>query len=437
MKNKCVTDSLSTIQWFIFLLANAVALPIVIGGIFQLSFEQISTLMQRTFFVVGISSFIQGWLGHKYPIADGPAGSWVSIFIILGNLALIQGQDQMNALQILEGGLIVAGLVLFILGTTGLVYKLQFLFTPLVSGSFLFILALQLSGVLVKGMLGVQETSAEPDGIAALISFFIFGLVIFLSIKGRGWISSYAVLIGIGLGSALFAAFGKVGPTFTALTPVLKFPHIFAWGVPQFDLGIVITSLLFTFLLVSNTISSISAVKQVVPVLPKDEKTALSRGIWTGGISHILAALFSTIGVVPLPASAGFMKLTGQKRIRPFLMACMLLTVIALMPSVVNVLALLPAPVASAALLATFVQIVGIAFQSLLQEQLDHRRLTILGITLLVSIGLMFLPPAVFQSLPSTLRYICSNGLLVGTILAMLLEQFWKSEKNISHCQKL
>lgn len=157
-----------------FLLANAVALPIVIGGIFQLSFEQISTLMQRTFFVVGISSFIQGCFGHKYPIADGPAGSWVSIFVILGNLAFIQGQDQMHTLQILEGGLIVAGLLLFVLGTTGLVYRLQFLFTPLVSGSFLFILSLQLSGVLVKGMLGLQGTSAEPDVMAKTHILFYF-----------------------------------------------------------------------------------------------------------------------------------------------------------------------------------------------------------------------------------------------------------------------
>ncbi|MCR8643255.1 purine/pyrimidine permease [Paenibacillus sp. N1-5-1-14] len=429
MENKRIIDSFSTVQWFIFLLANAVALPIVIGGIFQLSFEQITTLMQRTFFVVGISSFIQGLFGHKYPIADGPAGSWVSIFVILGNLAMMQGQDQMHTLQILEGGLIVAGLFLFLLGATKLVYRLQFLFTPLVAGLFLLILALQLSGVLLKGMLGVQGAQAEPDFAAGLISFFICGLVIALSIKGRGWIRSYAVLIGISLGWGLFAILGKIAPTSSTATFVLQFPQLFAWGAPRFDIGIVITSLLFTFLLVSNTIAAIAAVRQVVPASSQDERSALSRGIWTGGISHMIAALFSTIGVVPLPASAGFMQITGQKRIHPFLIASLLLSGIALIPSVVNKLALLPGPIASSALLATFVQIVGIAFQSILREKLDHRRLTIVGITLLVSIGIMFLPANVFQSLPSTLRYICSNGLLVGTMLAIGLEQLWISKE--------
>ncbi len=48
---------MGTLQWFIFLLANSIALPIVVGGLFHLTTEEIFYLMQRTFFVVGISSF--------------------------------------------------------------------------------------------------------------------------------------------------------------------------------------------------------------------------------------------------------------------------------------------------------------------------------------------------------------------------------------------
>lgn len=47
--------------------------------------------MQRTFFVVGISSFIQGFFGHRYPIAERPAGSWVSVFVILSGVTAHQG----------------------------------------------------------------------------------------------------------------------------------------------------------------------------------------------------------------------------------------------------------------------------------------------------------------------------------------------------------
>ncbi|RJS50112.1 purine/pyrimidine permease [Bacillus sp. PK3_68] len=427
MKKQRFYGSLSTFQWFIFLLANSVALPIVIGGVFHLSIEEISSLMQRTFFVVGISSFIQGWLGHRYPIADGPAGSWVSVFVILASVATEQGQNMRETLQLLEGGLIVAGLLLFILGVTGLVNRLLFLFTPLVTGSFLLILALQLSGVFLKGMMALQGVAPHPNYGIAVVSFGVFALVILLSIKGKGWIKSYAMLIGILLGWLLAVLLGETTTTFSKSASFIKVPEIFAWGSPKLDAGMVTTSVLFTFILVSNTVAAIAAAKQVLPESKEAEKQLINRGSWAGGLSHFMSALVSTIGVVPLPVSAGFIQLTGQQRIKPFLIASLSLSGIALIPAVVNFLALLPSPVASAALLASFVQMIGIAFQSILKEELDQRRLTILGITLLISIGLMFLPAGIFEDLPSVLQYIVSNGLLVGTIIVILLEQLWKT----------
>ncbi|MCY9662229.1 purine/pyrimidine permease [Paenibacillus chondroitinus] len=428
-QNRRFYGSLSTFQWFIFLLANSVALPIVIGGIFHLSIEEVSALMQRTFLVVGLSSFIQGWLGHRYPIADGPAGSWVSVFVILADVAVRQGQSLKETLQILEGGFLIAGLLLLILGLSGYFHRLLFLFTPLVTGSFLLILALQLSGVFMKGMIALQGESSLPDYGTAAISFGVFILVILLSVKGKGWIKNYAVLIGILSGWLLYTLLGKSSASVSTNESWVKLPELFAWGNPHFNAGIVITAILFTFILVSNTIAAVSAVSQVVPEAPGKLKETLNRGGIAGGISHFLCAVFSTIGVVPLPVSAGFIRLTEQTRVRPFLVACLALSGISLVPVIVNFLALLPGPIATAALLASFVQMIGIAFQSILRETLDQRRLTILGITLLISIGLMFLPPTAFQGLPSILQYVFSNGLLVGTMIVILLEQLWKADK--------
>lgn len=429
MEKQRFYSSLSTFQWFIFLLANSIALPIVIGSVFQMSIGEISELMQRTFFVVGIGSFIQGWLGHRYPIADGPAGSWVSVFVILADVAIQQGQSTTETLQILEGGLIVSGLILLILGITGLVNKLLFLFTPLVTGSFLLILALQLSGVFLEGMMALQGEQSRPDYGTAAISFGVFFLIITLSIKGKGWIKSYAMLIGILLGWLLYFLLGKTSNTFAQSDSFVKLPELFAWGAPQLNAGIILTSILFTFLLVSNTIAAVTAVKQVVLESQKDEKQTLNRSSWAGGISHFLASLFSTVGNVPLPVSAGFIQLTDQKRIRPFLIACLALSGVALIPAIVNFLSLLPVPIASAASMAAFVSMIGIAFQSIQRVELNQRRLTILGITLLIGIGIMFLPADVFQGLPSIFQYVFSNGLLIGTFIVILLEQLWKTKE--------
>ncbi|WP_066399556.1 purine/pyrimidine permease [Neobacillus mesonae] len=429
MEQQRFYSGLSIFQWFFFLLATSVALPIVIGGVFHLSIEEISSLMQRTFFVVGISSFIQGWLGHRYPIADGPAGSWVSIFVILASMAIQQEESTKETLQLLEGGLLVTGFLLFILGITGLVNRLLFLFTPLVTGSFLLILTLQLSGVFLEGMLGIQGQSTLDYEIAA-ISFGVFVLVIVLSIKGKGWMKSYSVLLGILFGWFLYFLFGKTPHTISTPVSFIKLPDIFAWGPPQLNAGMIITSIIFTFILVSNTIAAVTAVKEVVPESGKPEKQTINRASCAGGITHIISAVFSTIGIVPLPVSAGFIRLTGQKRIMPFLIASLALAGIAFVPAIVNFLAMLPGPIACAASLASFVQMIGISFQSLLKDELDQRRLTILGITLLIGMGLMFLPKGIFQGLPTILQYILSNGLIVGTIIVIVMEQLWKTKKH-------
>src|SRR5690606_1303159 len=135
--------TLETIQWFIFLLASSVALPIVIGAMYEMSFMEISGLMQRTFFVVGIACFIQGLIGHRMPIVDGPAGIWISIFAIYAITTVEDGGSLGETLRVLETAMILTGLFLVLIGVFRLSQKIIKLFTPLVTGSFLFLLTLQ------------------------------------------------------------------------------------------------------------------------------------------------------------------------------------------------------------------------------------------------------------------------------------------------------
>ncbi|MDI6533765.1 purine/pyrimidine permease [Bacillus mycoides] len=418
---------MGTLQWFIFLLANSIALPIVVGGLFHLTTEEVFYLMQRTFFVVGISSFLQGWLGHKLPIADGPAGSWVGVFTVLAYATV--GQDQLHStLQILELGMMVAGVVLIGLGVTGVIGRILFLFTPLVAGTFLLLLCLQLSGVFLKGMLGITATVSQIDGFTALIAFGIFLFVVILSNFGKGFVKSYAVLIGLISGWIIFLIAGKVTIP-SQVTHFVQLPHIFAWGIPKWNTGMAVSSFVMVCILVSNTVAAIIAINQATIHKATIEQKQLKDGTWVGGISHIISSVFSTVGVVPLPATAGFIRLTNQKYMRLFLFACVLLVGMSLFPSIIRYLASLPSAVASAVLMASFVQLIGIGFHNIKQVPLSERNVTILGVAVLFGCGVMFLPSGALQSLPSVMQYIFGNGLFVGTVVSILLEQIWRTEK--------
>ncbi|MEH7058879.1 purine/pyrimidine permease [Bacillus wiedmannii] len=418
---------MGTLQWFIFLLANSIALPIVVGGLFHLTTEEIFYLMQRTFFVVGISSFLQGWFGHRLPIADGPAGSWVGVFTVLAYATV--GQDQLHStLQILELGMIISGVILIGLGVTGFIGRILFLFTPLVTGTFLLLLCLQLSGVFLKGMLGITATVSQIDGFTAIIAFSIFLFVIILSNFGKGFVKSYAVLIGLISGWILFLIAGKV--TIPAqVTHFVQLPQIFAWGLPKWNTGMAVSSFVMVCILVSNTVAAIIAINQATIQKGTIEQKQLKDGTWVGGISHIISSVFSTVGVVPLPATAGFIRLTKQKYIRSFLLACMLLVVMSLFPSIIRYLASLPSAVASAVLMASFVQLIGIGFHNIKQVPMNERNVTVLGVAVLFGSGVRFLPSGALQSLPSVMQYIFGNGLFVGTVVSILLEQIWRTEK--------
>ena len=97
-----------------------------------------------------------------------------------------QGQSAKDVLQLLEGGLIISGILLFILGITGLVHRILRLFTPLVTGTFLLILALQLSGVLLKGMMGLQGSQLILTIQQLLLLSLFLPLLLSYQLKGKG-----------------------------------------------------------------------------------------------------------------------------------------------------------------------------------------------------------------------------------------------------------
>ncbi|WHY86820.1 purine/pyrimidine permease [Neobacillus novalis] len=437
MKKTKLDTGFGSLQWFIFLIANSLTIPIIVGQVFQLSPLEISGLMQRTFLVVGVSSLLSGWLGHRLPIPDGPAGIWLGVFTLMGQMAVVQGIDKAGgSLQLLEGAMLLTGIILIIVGLTGWMNKLLKLFTPLVNGVYLTILGFQLSGMFLKGMIGGSDKSTKIQPGIVILSFAIFILVLALSVWGKGWLKSYAVLIGMVVGSIAFILFFGSQPM-PKTSSIISLPDVFAWGMPKLDAGMFVSSIMVTFVLISSIIASVAAMKQVfsekanesTPALEMRKEGSLKSSGIISGIGTILSSVFSTVGVVPFSVAAGFVRMTGQSRMLPFYIASISLAAISFFPKVYSLFAMLPGPIAYAAMLASFTSMAGIGISSVLKEPLDQRRLTILSTALSLGTGVMFLPQAVFSALPTVLQYVFSNGVMVGMLVALIFEQIWRPKK--------
>ena len=440
MRNSKLDTGIGSIQWFIFLLANSLTIPIIVGQVFQFSPVEITELMQRTFFIVGVSSLLAGLLGHRLPIPDGPAGIWLGVFTLMGQIAVAQGIGKVGgSLQLLEGAMLLTGAFLIIVGLSGWMTKLLKLFTPLVNGVYLTILGLQLSGMFLKGMIGVKDATSKIQPGIVILSFAIFILVLVLSVWGRGWLKSYAVLIGMVVGSIAFIILFGSQPM-PKTSSIISLPDVFAWGMPKLDAGMFVSSIMVAFVLISSIIASVAAMKQVFAEKADEgenenkirkQGSLKSAGI-ISGINTMLSGIFSTVGVVPFSVAAGFVRMTGQSRMLPFFIGSIILAVISFFPTVYSLFAMLPGPVAYAAMLASFTSMAGIGISSVLKEPLDQRRLTILSTALSLGTGVMFLPPTIFSALPTVLQYVLSNGVMVGMLVALIFEQVWRPKQSPS-----
>ncbi|MCM3569735.1 purine/pyrimidine permease [Neobacillus mesonae] len=411
-------SGLQGIQWAVFMLTSIIAVPVVVGAAFHMSPAEISTFMERMLFITGAATLIQIFFGHKLPIVEGAAGMWWAIFILLGTIS-VPG-ERSHLLQQLELGLIVAGAFLAILGLLPIIEKIRGLFTPIVTGVYLILLVCQMSGPFLQSLLGITATG-HLDVKITFICLLEIIIILTLSLKANGILKSMGPLIGIIAGWVLFHFFGliKSGKTYEP-SNWFKLPEIFAWGMPEFNIGIILTSVITSIVLISNVIASIL----VVGIVLEREITSkqYQKGLFGNGIGLIFSGMFSVVGVVPLSVGAGFIGTTGIKKMRPLIIGAVLIMAAGFFPYIGGFLATLPMEVAYASLFIPFAQMMGFGIRDLMGREPSNRNLLVIGLSLIVGVGIMFMPAESFESVAPWLRNIVSNGLIVGLILCLLLE---------------
>ncbi|MED3561789.1 purine/pyrimidine permease [Bacillus xiapuensis] len=416
---------IQSIQWAVLMLTNIIAIPVIVGAVFHMSPAEISTFMQRMLFVSGAATLVQLFIGHRLQVAEGPAGLWWALFIVLG--AMSAPSEKGHLLQQLEMGLMIAGIVLAILGFLPFFGKVKNLFTPIVTGVYLILLASQMSGPFIKSMLGISGTGHLNGEIAAVCIIEVLAILL-ISLKAKGIWRSMGPLLGIVIGWVLFHLLGLTHPNKMYETSSwFTFPNLFSWGAPQFDFGIALTSIITAIILISNVIASILVVG--IATEREIQPQEYSKGIFGNGVNLFLSGIFSVVGVVPLSISAGFISTTGIKARMPIVGGAILIMVSSFFPYISEFFSTLPIEVAYTSLFILFSQIMGFGIRDLMEQVPSSRNLLVIGLSLMVGIGMMFVPTNSFETIMPWLRNIMANGLLVGLILCLILEHVVFREK--------
>jgi xanthine/uracil permease len=113
-----------------------------------------------------------------------------------------------------------------------------------------------------------------------------------------------------------------------------------------------------------------------------------------------------------------------MKTIKPFAVGSLLVVIISLFPPLMNVMAAIPAPVGYAVTFVIFTKMVGMALREIEQSANRERTYNTAGLALLVGVGAMFLPPEATLQLPTVIASLLNNGLVLGTVIAIITEQY-------------
>ncbi|MHB8076410.1 purine/pyrimidine permease [Desulfosporosinus fructosivorans] len=408
-------------QHLTYFIANAAIMPVVIGGDLGLDQLALASLLQRTFILCGVVSILQVVWGHRFPIFEGPAGMWYGVFMTLATSAPALGKSLALLRTDIEMGLIIAGLCCIILGVTGSVGRITKIFSPMVNGTFLLLMSLQLSPSILNGLLGLSGTNNVINLSAFLASLVTIALMMWISLKAKGFLQSVAILIGAVVGWILAAVLNIAPPVNSYGGKLPLIPSLFAWGTPTFDMGVTLTCIIAALILFSNLVASIVGLSNLTgePLTAK----MFNRGAIFNGVSDIIAGIGAVFGFIPYGSAMGFTAMTRVASRKPFILGNIFLIVLGAIPLVGAFLASIPPTVGYSVMFVVFGLILGMGLQEFTKIKLSSREMFIIGSSLLIGIGVMFLPAEAFNGLPSTFRYLMRNGLVDGVIICILLEQ--------------
>jgi xanthine/uracil permease len=425
---------LAGLQWLFFMFANTVVIPLTIGDAFNLSAGEVTGALQRSFIYTGAACILQALFGHKYPLMEGQSGLWWGAILSLSASASSAGISLTELGGGLALGIIFSGVLVMILGALGMGTLLQRLFTPVVMSTVLFLLACQLIAIFTKGMLGLG-TANQIDIPTAGLSVLLIILVVWINLKGPGALRNFSILIGIVTGWVVHALFFPV-PAAQASTSA-DFFQLFPWGKPSFSVGLILMAVITGLVNTTNTMASIKGIEPLIKTSTTPNQ--YRRSFVLTGINSIYSGLFGLVPYAPYISSLGFLQSTLIFERAPIIIGSGLFILLGLVPSLSQLFSTLPISVGNAVLFVAYLQLFSGALTNLNGLRFNQRTIYRIAAPVLLGIAIMNIPAEMFGSLPMLIQPLLSSGLLVGILLAIVLENtinWYKLEKSVPVAEK-
>jgi uracil-xanthine permease len=399
------------LQHVLIMFSAMVASPLVIGQLLGLSAELRSAMITGVMLGCGAGTLISalgiGWIGARLPLLLG------AYAVYIGPVVTIAKTESLGAAA---GALLIGAL--FLLAISPIVGKFRFLFPPLVVGALLVITGF----TLIKIAMGVAFAVNTPYFGNPLTVIFLVGsiaLIAAIATIGNRLVQSLSVLTALFATYVAAACLGLGNFAGIADAPWFRVPALLPFGLAWPSLGGLTTIVIYHVVAAIYTMSITLALCAMIGVEAGESRV---RGAVAGdGLGSVIAILFGGVPLISYDQNVGAISLTGVASRFVVAISGGILVGMAFLPKVGAIVGMVPPFVLGGTLVFMFGMIAVVGVRIIGGVMKSQRDFLILAASFGLCAVVNFAPPAALDVFPPTLRILAGDGIVVGTLVAVLL----------------
>ncbi|UFJ39482.1 purine permease [Brevibacillus humidisoli] len=400
------------LQHVLAMYAGAVVVPLIIGGALKLSSAQMAYLIAADLFTCGIATLLQvigtRYLGIRLPVVLG------CTFTAVGPIIAIASTTNLATAY---GAIILAGI--FVLLAAPLFGKLLRFFPTVVTGSVVTIIGVSLIPVAMNNAAGGQGSPDFGQPHNLLLAFGTLALILLVNRLFGGFIRAISVLIGLIAGTVAAYFMGMVSFAEVSNASWISIVQPFYFGTPQFDLVAILTMILVCVISMVESTGVYFALSKIA----EKELTQgdIVKGLRAEGVAIVLGGVFNAFPYTAFSQNVGLVSLTRVKSRDVIIAAGLILVVLGMLPKLAALTTVVPSAVLGGAMIAMFGMVVASGINILSSVDLkQNENLLIAACSIAVGLGSSAVPQ-MFDLLPTTLKMLLQNGIVTGSLTAVVL----------------
>ena len=462
------------LQHVLVMYAGAVAVPLIVGRALKLTPEQVALLISADLFCCGLVTLIQSlgmgrWFGIKLPVMMGVTFASVGPMVAMANQ--VPGPDGARAIF---GAIIGAGILSILIAPV--MGRLLRFFPPVVTGTIIAVIGISLMRVGIGWAMGgpaplaqsvdVPKLVAMVDGVKATaaaaaasvapgasapvmklpgpipmldnlnygaldnmaIAAFVLVVILLITRYSRGFLANISVLLGIVAGCVLAVALGKMGFDKVAKAQLFDVVTPFAFGVPTFDIVMVLTMTLVMIVVMIESLGMFLALSDITG--KKIGQTELSAGLRTDGLGTLIGGLFNTFPYTSFSQNVGLVGVTGVRSRWVCVAAGIIMIVLGMLPKMAALVESVPQFVLGGAGLVMFGMVAATGIRILANVDFKNNRHNLYIVAIAIGAGMIpLVAPRWSQQMPHALHPLLESGILLTAVAAVALNLYFNGSK--------